>query len=365
MSVPISSAELLNKIREAGLEAPETLTLMITGKCNLTCLHCLLNCRENNSSPVPADVVKRMIKEFLDISGKSIWFTGGEPLTRSDWFEILEFAMQYEFEEVGLQTNAMLMTEEDLHRLQTLPLNKLSLQISLDGVSAITHNALRGEGSFDIVMKVLKMLSSTDLACRTAVAFTEMRHNYHELPDAVYLVNNLGLSRLVSGTVVRSGKCTQYGWIELPAAPQVNDLLDKYNNDTSFHDAYEQSGNISAIEWFKGKDRKTDKLCTCMSTPFINSEGELFPCIMYLDKSFAEGNIHEISLAEAILNGLSKWKELPLTADRRSNLPECRECPGHDHCKGGCVGRAAVVNGTPMSVEDRCALRKIVYNWKD
>lgn len=340
---------------------------MITRKCNFSCFHCLLDCREDDSSLIPDNIIYKIIKEFEEIGGKHIWLTGGEPLTRPDWFKILSFACSRQgFTEVGLQTNAVLIAEEDIRRMLTLPLRKLSLRISLDGASADTHDAVRGSGSFKTVMKVLHMLSATELAGRTSISFTEMRHNFHELPDAVELVSRLGLAGLVSGTIVMSGRCRQYDWIDIPAASQIHNLIDRYCNDVSFRSAYEQVANISAIEWFKGRNVAMEKICTCISNPFVNAEGELYPCVMYLDKSLSVANVHEISLTKAILKGLQKWRKLPLTANERAvKLAECMDCPGHAHCMGGCVGRAAIVNGNPMTAEDRCELRRVVYNLEE
>jgi hypothetical protein len=59
------------------------------------------------------------------------------------------------------------------------------------------------------------------------------------------------------------------------------------------------------------------------------------------------------------------WAHIKRISQRRSTeLAACQECPGKAHCAGGCMGRAYAAHGDPMTVEDRCQLRKAVYGWK-
>jgi radical SAM protein with 4Fe4S-binding SPASM domain len=367
MGMSVGQKELVNRIIDAGLKPPETLTLMITQGCNLNCPHCLLDCQQaDRTPPVAGDIIMRLAAEFGELGGKRILLTGGEPLTHPEWLEILEFACrQTEFCEVGLQTNAALMSENDIHGLLSLPIDKLALEVSLDGANPGTNDLVRGDGSFEATMKVLRLLSAAGLGDRTTVAFTEMRHNYDELPDVVELVHALGLGRLVSGTLVKGGRSLHSDWVELPRASQVRALIDKYHQDPAFSEIYERVGNIAAIEWFKGRASASDQVCSCIRTPFINAQGKMYPCVMYLNNALVADGVHDRPLRTAIAEALPKWAELPEISRRRSvALSACEGCPGHAHCAGGCMGRADAAQGNVMSVEDRCHLRREVYSWE-
>jgi radical SAM protein with 4Fe4S-binding SPASM domain len=139
-------------------------------------------------------------------------------------------------------------------------------------------------------------------------------------------------------------------------------LIERYRSDQTFRDIYKKLGNISAIEWFKGKDTPTDHVCNCISTPFISAEGKMYPCVMNLNDDLSVNNIHEEGMKKGILKGLEKWSDLPeFDVKRSESLPRCRDCRGKDHCRGGCIGRAQAVYGDSMSVEDRCELRREIY----
>ncbi len=360
-----SCRELRDRITDAGLKLPERLTLMITGGCNLHCPHCLLECQPvDRTSPVQTGTIKRIIAEFSGLGGKEICITGGEPLTHPEWLVILRFACSRPgFREVCMQTNAAWMSEGHIHDLLSLPMDKLILQVSLDGATPRTNDLLRGKGQFESTMKALGMLSEAGFGQRIRVAFTEMRHNYDELADAVLLVHDLGLRELVSGTLVKGGRSLDHDWIALPRVSQVLALIDRYRNDPAFSEIYEKAGNIAAVEWFKGRDSSCEQVCTCIGHLFTNASGKVYPCIMYLNDALATGNVHERCLSAVINEALPRWAELPaISRHRTAALAACRDCPGRLHCAGGCVGRAHAVHGDAMSVEDRCELRRAVYS---
>ena len=355
---------LLDRIMDADLKPPEQLTLMITRGCNLNCRHCLLDCRPaGKTPPVNTDVVKRIVLEFFEIGGKGLVITGGEPLIHPDWLKILSFAC-YEtgLRDVCLQTNAMLMNDDDINSLQSLPADRLSLQISLEGATPGTHDFVRGKGGFEATMKTMARLSAAGLGGRTTVAFTEMRHNYDELPDAVGLVHTMGMGRLVSGTIVKGGRAMDSETLLLPEPLQIRGLLDRYEQDHEFRRIYDAVGNIAAVEWFKGREGLCDQPCTCIRMPFMDAEGHLFPCVMYLKDTLAIGHGHERPLGAVISDAIPLWASLPKMSRRRSLLlNRCQGCPGRRHCAGGCMGRADRNHGNAMSVEDRCDLRREVY----
>ena len=77
---------LKKKIEKAGLKLPKILTLMITEACNLSCPHCLLNCKNLNFVPVQKEIIFNIIDEFSSLGGESLLVTGGEPLSHPYWF---------------------------------------------------------------------------------------------------------------------------------------------------------------------------------------------------------------------------------------------------------------------------------------
>jgi radical SAM protein with 4Fe4S-binding SPASM domain len=362
-----SNNEVLRRIGKVGFNPPEALTLLITNGCNLHCRHCLLDCRSHTEiGPVSTQILLRRIKEFAALGGKQIRIAGGEPLCHPDWHTILEFCCrQTGFEEVCLQTNATLLTQNRIRKLLELPAEKLIIQISLDGAGAFIHDYIRGPGSYELTVKGIRRLVDLGLGERVRIAFTEMAHNYNDLPALLEMVDRLGIGGLVSGTLLRGGRAAKRDRVALPVPSQYRDLISRYFIDDRFRELYDRRGNIAAIEWRKGMSTPNANVCTCLKNLFIDANGLLYPCVMMLAQKYAVKVGNDKSLGELIAESLLLWAELPQIGLRRqTELKYCRDCPGKNHCLGGCIGRAYSVSGDFMAVEDRCALRRAVYCWQ-
>lgn len=358
---------IIQQIKNAGLAPPTSLTLMITDGCNLKCRHCWLDCKPaHKAKPVATEVLLRILDEFAGLGGTRIHLTGGEVFTHPDWLRLLRFCCRHTlFDSVCLQTNATLLSRAQIDGLLSLPYNKLSLQVSIDGASAEIHDIIRGPGSFEAAMRGLNLLVAAGLGHRTQVAFTEMVHNFDDLPRLLERLSLMGVSRLVSGTVIMGGRAAQDSKISPPTPAQYSDLIMVYQNDSNFRRLYDQQANIAAIEWFKGRDLSDGASCNCIENLFISAKGDVYPCVMLFHKKFALADAHRHALPEVIRKGLNKWSKLPeIHQQRIDSLAMCKTCPGRKHCAGGCAGRTYSAFGEMMAPEDRCALRKAVYYWK-
>ena len=345
---------LKEKIEKASLQSPKILTLMITEACNLSCPHCLLNCKNLHASPVLKEKVVNIIDEFSDLGGEVLLITGGEPLSHPDWFDILGYACSStSFTEVILQTNGAMVNAEVIEKITSLNQNKLKIQISLDGATPETNDMIRGKGNFETSIKGIKHFVDAGMGEKIKIAFTEMKHNYDEIPKMLRLTNDLGVGQLTSGTLVKGGRAENADWIDLPDRSQIRNLIEIYEADPEFRALYDKMGNVSAIEWYKGRNIPSDHVCNCISTPFINASGKMFPCVMNLNNKLAVDNVHEQGLKKSILNGLEKWSQLPeIDKARSGSLEKCQNCAGREHCRGGCIGRAQATNGDVMSVAE-------------
>ena len=357
---------LKEKIKKAGLQRPKILTLMITEACNLGCPHCLLNCKNLDAVPVQKEIIVNIIDEFSDLGGEVIFVTGGEPLSHPDWTDILDHACNSTaLSEVILQTNGAMVNAEDIEKLKSLTSEKLKIQVSLDGATPEINDLIRGKGNFKATVSALKNIVNAGMGEKVKIAFTEMKHNYDEIPEILKFADVLGVGQFTAGTLVKGGRAKNIDWIKLPDKFQVRSLVRLYESDPAFKALYDKLGNISAIEWYNGKDMPSDYVCNCISMPFINASGKMFPCVMNLDDDLAVDNVHEEGMKRSILKGLGKWSGLPqLDKERSESLGKCQDCDGREHCRGGCIGRAQAVNGEAMSVEDRCELRREVYYWE-
>jgi radical SAM protein with 4Fe4S-binding SPASM domain len=203
-------------------------------------------------------------------------------------------------------------------------------------------------------------------ASRIQVAFTEMAHNFDELPQLLEMVARLGIGRLVSGTLVKGGRAAASAQMRLPTPAQYRALIHRYQTDTRFKALCDQTASISAVEWFKHRTESTECNCSCLKNLFVDARGRIYPCTMLLLDRFASESVYRQPMDQAIQKALSTWREIPiLNRKRRKALDSCSGCAGKNHCGGGCMGRAAAARGELMDPEDRCLLRKAVYHWDE
>ncbi|MDR3556753.1 MAG: radical SAM protein [Syntrophobacteraceae bacterium] len=356
----------LHLLLNAGLKPPKTLTVSITNGCNLGCAHCWPQSRhELTESPVPAQAVENLITEFVRFGLEEVVVTGGEPLTHPDWLAILAWCCQQpDIRSVCLQTNGTLLSEVAVNGLVALGRAGLSVQVSLDGATEKTHDYVRGKGSFERALCGLRELVQGGLGSVTRVAFTEMRHNFDEIPSLLDILSEMGVGGLVTGALVRKGRAAASHRLALPTPSQYRKLLERYHLDPGFRLAYERIANISVIEWYKGRAHGLGGVCRCIESPYVTADGRMYPCALLQADECAAVNVYGRSLAEVLCESLPLWSKLPETSRRRAlELKRCRRCPGLPHCGGGCMGRAHAAHGQFMREEDRCLLRKVAYTF--
>jgi radical SAM protein with 4Fe4S-binding SPASM domain len=127
--------------------------------------------------------------------------SGGEPLYRSDIFQLARYATDKGLR-VALATNGTLVTKDVARMIVDSGVRRVS--ISLDGADSITHDTFRGiPGAFDAAVHGLRNLKA--LAMSVQINMTIARHNAHQLPDVLQLARNLGADALHTFLLVPVG----------------------------------------------------------------------------------------------------------------------------------------------------------------
>lgn len=349
----------------AGLAAPRTLTLAVTGRCDLSCAHCLVEAGPRLGPPhVPAETLLRIVAEAAALGVRELRLTGGEPLLHPRWEDLVRRCCRAPgLETVVLQTNAAALADADARALRRAGGGRLALQVSLDGASPATHDAVRGPGAFARTLRGLESLRAHGLAAATSLAFTEMRHNIADLPALLELVERLGLRGLVAGTLVAAGRAAGPGTAP-PTPDQYRALLDRYERDARFRARCDGHATLPALAWWKGRDGEGGDCCALGGELYLGADGLLRPCPLYRGQGGAVAGAHERPLAEVLARAIRRWALLAAARRRRPALAACAPCPARRHCRGGCLGRAQAAYGTLDAVEDRCELRQAVFLWR-
>jgi hypothetical protein len=115
--------------------------------CNLHCDYCCV--RSSPAAPrreLGLGRVRRIAREAADLGVKEIYVTGGEPFLLEDIGKILISCAAAA--RTTVLTNGMLFNGQRAESLQTLPRDRIVLQISLDSATPDRHDFHRGPGSW-------------------------------------------------------------------------------------------------------------------------------------------------------------------------------------------------------------------------
>jgi len=195
--LPPVSADILRK-RFRGCEEkasyPRLVVVFITNKCNLSCPMCL-NARNRASAQDCADVSLETFRQLLPEFKRNrpfVYFTGGEPLMASSWFEIISMLSSNGIF-TALMTNGFLLKK---YAREIIDSGVEFLSVSLGHHDPVKHDASRGQaGSFKMLMEGLEAIKNergktpSNIKIATAINL----QNYDALGDMFDLVKTLGV----------------------------------------------------------------------------------------------------------------------------------------------------------------------------
>jgi MoaA/NifB/PqqE/SkfB family radical SAM enzyme len=100
------------------MKMPDTPRLVfweLTKRCNLNCAHCRAESEDiDYSGELDLEKVKKVIDDIASFASPIMVLTGGEPLFRSDIYDIAAYAVSKDMH-VALATNGTLLTHEIAH----------------------------------------------------------------------------------------------------------------------------------------------------------------------------------------------------------------------------------------------------------
>ncbi len=113
----------------------------ITGKCNFQCRHCLVSAPSARHPQLPLSDCLHIVDEIAKCGISQVDITGGEPLVRQDFEEIVKALVRHGIDIGVIYTNASLLTAGTLDKLERNHQHP-SFQLSFDGLGL--HDWLRG-----------------------------------------------------------------------------------------------------------------------------------------------------------------------------------------------------------------------------
>jgi radical SAM protein with 4Fe4S-binding SPASM domain len=267
------------------LVGPLAVHLEVIAACNLTCSHCFAGRLPRNHQPLTLPEMDGLFADLARLGSFRLGLTGGEPLLRKDLFDVLDAATGRGLHPC-LTTNGLLVTEQTARELGRRPL--VWLNVSLEGPSAESNDAVRGAGTFAAVMEKLKLLGRH---ARFTLAFTVMRTNAHLVKECAELAYRVGAHTAVFRPLYPAGVALDHPELMPTFAQYTAALRDLTGMDSPGSD-------LRALDPFGPETRGRPQIHTsptCGAGQHVCSisvQGDVSPC-SFLGTTFNTGNIRE------------------------------------------------------------------------
>lgn len=153
--------EVLADFQKELCQSPRLVSLFLelTLRCNENCMHCGSRCGESKSEELSKEtyfsLLDQVKKDFKILP--MLCITGGEPLLRKDFFDILNYAKELGFP-WGMTSNATLITKEVAQNLKMAGMKTVS--VSIDGPREIHDTFRRTVGGYDKAMEGIRNLTN-------------------------------------------------------------------------------------------------------------------------------------------------------------------------------------------------------------
>ncbi len=202
--------------------APFLVVWDFTHKCNLRCKHCYSNSGDVEEEELTTEQALAVVDQLADAHVTALAFSGGEPLTRKDFFQVARYAADRGLY-VSLASNGTLLTKENVQKLKEAKVNYVD--ISIDGATAKTHDDFRGvPGAFERAIAGLKNCVDADIC--TCIATTVGKNNMAELPGIIDLAEKFEAERFTYFNFIPAGRGKDHADQDL--SPQEREEVMRY-----------------------------------------------------------------------------------------------------------------------------------------
>lgn len=174
----------------------------LTRRCNLRCRHCYTTSAD---VAFPGELTHEQAMAVVDdlaaFGVPALILSGGEPLSRFDFFEIAERARAQNFKHLSLSTNGTRIAE-NIGRIADLEFDYVG--ISLDGIGSM-NDWFRGvDGAFDSALAGVRACKARGV--KVGLRFTLTQDNAHMLPDMLDLCDSEGVDKFYLSHLVYAGR---------------------------------------------------------------------------------------------------------------------------------------------------------------
>ena len=315
-------------MRALALGVPLSVHFDLTWRCNERCIHCYLDHEDHG------EVTTAEVKDILDqLAAAGTFFlilSGGEPVMRKDFFEIVEYARRLMFS-VKVKTNGILIGEREAARLRDLAVEVV--QISVYSHRAAVHDAItKVPGSLRRTLDAVRFLR--DQGLKVIIAGVMMRQNMGDHKEVQKLAEELGVGFQLDPTIT-------------PKLDGDTSILDLRIPNTALPELFRDASLVDDVDEFCATaeaDAAALEALPCSAghtACYISPYADVFPCVQF---PLPTGNLRVQKFLD-IWRSSTRMQEVRgiRTSDLHTctscgNVATCSRCPGLAYMEGDMRG---------------------------
>src|SRR3989338_2601848 len=340
-----------------------------TKRCNLKCVHCYANSTGDlDTDELTTAEAKVMIDDVGQMGVSALLFSGGEPLTRPDFFELATYATGKGIR-VTISTNGTLISMDMAKKIKSLGITYVG--ISFDGIGPINDKFRGVDGAFEGALKGLRNLK--EVGQKTGLRFTLTKHNTENLDEIFNFIEKEEIPRACFYHLVYSGRGGEISGDDLTHAESRKamdtiirraEILAKKPKPTEILTVDNPCDAVYlSLKLLKKDPKRAAAVLEILKWNGCGANGSG----VTLSNIDWKGNIHpdqfwqDLTLGNIRQTPFSKvWGEgkHPVLAGLRNRLPlfkgRCGTCAWKDVCGGGFRVRALRATGDMWEADPAC-----------
>lgn len=319
------------------LSAPVEVSFHLTHACNLRCSHCYLRAGFPEQNELDPEEMSEVLDKLIKMKIFRILLTGGEPMLREDFFDIIKKLHQKMW--MTLSTNGNFIN----NNVEELTKYVKEIAISIDGATAKSHDMFRGvKGSFDKTIKAIHNINDIkNKDIKLVINSTLTKHNIDEIDKMMDLADSLNAAIIRFGTLYPKGRALDNKHLFLDNNEVKNviaRILQKKKTidrlGIFFDDNLQIPLKLYGYEYSDESDKEGSaikgKRCGVGYSMFsIMPNGDIIPCDFFQESP-------EFIIGNALRDDLSKlWVESKVLKEIRKGIerPEiCKSCKHENRC---------------------------------
>lgn len=326
----------------------------VTDCCNLRCSHCYQDDTVHSDLSwhellAILEQIRSCIRWFWDRNDcrpfrAHVTVTGGEPFVRDDFIPLLDrLFKERQYFSLAILTNGTLLTPAVIRSLKKVKPG--FVQVSIDG-NCKTHDAIRGEGSYNQAVAGLKNLVNAGIPAY--ISFTAHRRNYRDFPEVAHLGRKLGVTRVWADRMVPAGRGGESAE-DILTPPETREFFELMLKSRNSRWLYRSRVKLHRSLQFMVTGDPPYRCSAGDTLITILSNGDICPCRRM---PIVVGNIFRESLTCLYENS-----ELFIgLRDRQRMSKRCEKCFYARTCAGGSRCLAYAVTGDPHRADPGCWL---------